>query len=150
MRSSLFLDVMHHRVIVTDVSGQTINGQAVQEEWTAWPLKMGPISCPETSVPNYQSTLCDIPEEWRSCVRSSVCILCNFACVINQYILNIQVFVWNVCVCNTHFMCHKPFLRNFFKLLCMGHQTLPSCEVGSVWGCHFIWQLLLVTSSWLT
>jgi hypothetical protein len=34
--------------------------------WTARPLKMGPIGCPETSVSNYQSTLCNIPEERRS------------------------------------------------------------------------------------
>ena len=34
--------------------------------WTAWPLKMGPIGCLETSVTNYQSTLRKIPEERRS------------------------------------------------------------------------------------
>jgi hypothetical protein len=34
--------------------------------WTSWPLKMGPISCPETSVNNYHSTLRNIPEERRS------------------------------------------------------------------------------------
>jgi hypothetical protein len=28
--------------------------------WTAWPTKMGPRSCPETSVINYKSTLRDI------------------------------------------------------------------------------------------
>ena len=36
---------------------------------TVWPLEMGPKICPETSVPNYQSTLRDITEEriyqWR-------------------------------------------------------------------------------------
>jgi hypothetical protein len=31
--------------------------------WNSWPLKMGPIGCPETSVQNYHSTLCNIPEE---------------------------------------------------------------------------------------
>ena len=36
--------------------GPILNGQA-------WPLKMGPISCPETSVDNYQHTLRTIPEE---------------------------------------------------------------------------------------
>ena len=60
---------------LTDVSGQPVGpifkGQAVQEEflhysWTAWPLKIGPISCAETSVPNYHSTLRKIPEERRS------------------------------------------------------------------------------------
>jgi hypothetical protein len=34
--------------------------------WTAWPLKMGPIGFPETSVTNYQYTLRNIPEERRS------------------------------------------------------------------------------------
>jgi len=28
--------------------------------WIAWPLKMGPITCAETSLTNYQSTLHDI------------------------------------------------------------------------------------------
>ena len=30
--------------------------------WTAWPLMMRPIGCPEISVTNYQSTLCSIPD----------------------------------------------------------------------------------------
>jgi hypothetical protein len=30
--------------------------------WTPWPVKMGPIGCPETSI-NYQHTLLNIPEE---------------------------------------------------------------------------------------
>jgi hypothetical protein len=34
--------------------------------WAYWPLKMGPIVCPETSVQNYYSTLRNIPEERRS------------------------------------------------------------------------------------
>ena len=34
--------------------------------WTALPLKMGPIRCPETSVPNYHSMLRKILEECRS------------------------------------------------------------------------------------
>jgi hypothetical protein len=29
-------------------------------------LKMGSVDCPETSVTNYQSTLCNIPKERRS------------------------------------------------------------------------------------
>ena len=33
---------------------------------TVWPWKMGPTGCPKTSVTNYQSTLCNIPEERRS------------------------------------------------------------------------------------
>jgi hypothetical protein len=30
------------------------------------PLKMGPTGCPETSVHNYQSIMCNIPEQRRS------------------------------------------------------------------------------------
>jgi hypothetical protein len=33
--------------------------------WTSWPLKMGPIVCPETSVRTYRSTLSNIPEAHR-------------------------------------------------------------------------------------
>jgi hypothetical protein len=34
-----------------------------KSSWTSWPLKMGPIRCPETSVNDYHSTLRNIPEE---------------------------------------------------------------------------------------
>jgi hypothetical protein len=34
--------------------------------WTTWSLKMGPICCLETSVKDYHSMLCNIPEEGRS------------------------------------------------------------------------------------
>jgi hypothetical protein len=34
--------------------------------WTACPLMMGPIGCPETSVRNYHSTLIKIPQERRT------------------------------------------------------------------------------------
>jgi hypothetical protein len=51
MRSSLIWDVTQRRVIFTDVSGKPIGpifkGKAVQEDW---PLKMGTIGYPETSV----------------------------------------------------------------------------------------------------
>jgi len=39
-----------------------VKGQAVK---SAWPVKMGPIGCPETSVFDYKSTLCNIREERR-------------------------------------------------------------------------------------
>jgi hypothetical protein len=47
-----------------------IEGQALHR--TAWPLKMGPTGCPETSVTNYQSALCNIPEERRPYEKSLV------------------------------------------------------------------------------
>jgi len=34
--------------------------------WIAHPFELGPIGCPETSVSNYKSTLCNLPEEQRS------------------------------------------------------------------------------------
>jgi hypothetical protein len=34
--------------------------------WTCWRLKMEPIGYPETSVQNYHSMLCNMPEERRS------------------------------------------------------------------------------------
>jgi hypothetical protein len=34
--------------------------------WIFWPLKMGRIGCPETSVMSYHNTLCNIREERRS------------------------------------------------------------------------------------
>jgi hypothetical protein len=42
--------------------------------WTAWPLKMEPIGCPETSVNKYRSTPRNIPEERRS--RSVILFHC--------------------------------------------------------------------------
>lgn len=47
----------------TDVSTKPTS-PAVQA-WNAWPLKMGPISCVETSVRTCHSTLRKIPEERR-------------------------------------------------------------------------------------
>jgi hypothetical protein len=51
-------------LLITDVSGQPIctifKGQAT------WTSKIRPIDWLETSVPNYQPTLCNIAEEWRA------------------------------------------------------------------------------------
>lgn len=48
----------------------TLKGQAVQITYPSFftlrPLKKGPIGCPEMSVSNYQSTLCDISEQQKS------------------------------------------------------------------------------------
>jgi len=50
--------------------------------WTAWPLKLERLGCPETLVTNYQSMLHNTPEEWRSkslqhFLQSSVQIHCS-------------------------------------------------------------------------
>ena len=43
--------------------------------WTAWPLKVGPIGCPETSVTSHQSTLLNIREQRRSHYKKTVGLL---------------------------------------------------------------------------
>jgi len=58
----LFWDVSQRRLGVTDVS------------WTAGPLKIGQIRCPETPVTNYQSTRRKIPEERRSQWYFNLCL----------------------------------------------------------------------------
>jgi hypothetical protein len=45
-------------LLVTNLSGQP---NVKQSSWTASPMKMGPIGCPETLVTIYKSTLCNIP-----------------------------------------------------------------------------------------
>ena len=55
----------------TDTSGRhigpIIKGQEVKKSpWISWPLEMGPLCCPETSVQKYHSTLRNVPEERRS------------------------------------------------------------------------------------
>jgi len=61
------------RSFLTDVSahyiGPIFKGWEIQEE--RWPLRMGPIRCPETSVGNYHSRLRNIPEERRSHLHRS-------------------------------------------------------------------------------
>ena len=43
--------------------------QSCTSSWTAWPLTIEPIGCPETSVTSYQYTLRNIQEKWRSYLR---------------------------------------------------------------------------------
>ena len=87
MRSALFWDITQRRALTfTDVSGQRISpvlkGQAYRPHpqgpisKTSWPLRMGSIYCPETSVKDCHSMLRNILEEGRfhkqSVVSSSV------------------------------------------------------------------------------
>jgi hypothetical protein len=55
MRSALFLDIMLRILVVTYRRFENIS----------WPLKKGPIGCPETWVRNYHSTLHNNPVERR-------------------------------------------------------------------------------------
>jgi hypothetical protein len=41
-------------------------GNCLPTFWDSWPVKMGPIRCPETSVDNYHTTPRNIQEECRS------------------------------------------------------------------------------------
>ena len=58
LRYSLFREVTHRRLVVTDVSGQHI-GPIFKD----CSLKKSSICCPETSVADYQSMLRNLPEE---------------------------------------------------------------------------------------
>jgi hypothetical protein len=65
MRSSLFLDVRQRRLVITDVSGQSI-GPTLD----FLTLKTRRIGCSETSVTMCQHTLRNITEEQRSHIFS--------------------------------------------------------------------------------
>ena len=73
LRSALFRDFTQRRVVIPCRRfGKTYRShlQGTRSprrisSWTYWPMKMGSISCPETSVRNYHFTLCKIPEEPR-------------------------------------------------------------------------------------
>jgi hypothetical protein len=60
--SSLFCDIAHRRLVVTDVSGQPIL------DCLTW--KMRPTDGTKKSATTYQSKLCNILEERRSHLRS--------------------------------------------------------------------------------
>jgi len=70
----------------TDVSGQPVGHIFKgQSSYIAWPLKMGPIRCFETSVRNYHSTLRKIPKERKSHLhrRWSLKSRIVYACVVS-------------------------------------------------------------------
>jgi len=54
LRFALFWDIAQHRVLI---QYRRFGNKSKKSSWTYWPLKMGPIGCPETSVGNYHSTL---------------------------------------------------------------------------------------------
>jgi len=78
-------------LLVTDLSGQP---NFKQSSWIAWPLKMGLIDCPETSVTNYQFAAHNIPEGWRyqiDCISEDMRITQNDS----QLSQNIEQF-WDI------------------------------------------------------
>jgi len=54
--------------------------------WTACPLKIGTIGCPETSVWNYDSTLHKITEERRSHTSLHKSLLGTLLCGMDSYL----------------------------------------------------------------
>jgi hypothetical protein len=71
LRSALFWVITQRRVVIIyrrlgERIGPIFKGQRVHSSWTSWPLEMGPIRCPETSVNYYHSTMPCTPEERRS------------------------------------------------------------------------------------
>ena len=65
---AVFWGIMLRRVVIVYRRFGTTYRSHIQgsTSWTSWPLKMGPIRRPETSVKDYHSTLRNIPEERRS------------------------------------------------------------------------------------
>ena len=80
-----------------------------KKNWASWPLMMGPTGCPKTSVHNYHSTLCNIPEECRyqtHCSTISLLVITNpptpfyFAKNTLQYFM---CFAMQLCLFTNHF-----------------------------------------------
>jgi hypothetical protein len=89
--SALFWDISKLRVaIIYRRFGTKYRSHLQGSRSPRRPLKMGSIRCPETSVKNYHSTLCNIPEERRShqggggSLKSRLQILCpdfSYSCL---------------------------------------------------------------------
>ena len=67
MISSFFWDITQQsRLLFTDILGKPVGpifkGHTVQS-WATGPLKMGSTGCPEVSVTNCQSAVCNVTEE---------------------------------------------------------------------------------------
>jgi len=60
LKSSLFSDVTQSKLV--DGNGH-LGTTFVPKTWIVWPLKMGPVCCPETSITNYHSTRCNNSDE---------------------------------------------------------------------------------------
>jgi hypothetical protein len=90
---------------------------------TSWPLKTGPIGCPETSVQNYHTTLRNTPEERRSHRHGSG--------TLKLRVFLLQKRVMSTCDSLIHnFLMHKP--------ITMWRTTLNNITMvnGSIWE-HF-------------
>jgi len=61
--------------------------------WISWPLKMGPISCPETSITKYQFTLRKVPEKRKSHVYPSLHMSVYRLSAYLQRLINVSVSI---------------------------------------------------------
>jgi hypothetical protein len=103
MTSALFWDIARRRVIIVYRRLRTtylshLHGWRIREAKDSWPLKMGPMQCPETSVNNYHTTPCNIPEE-RRCYSCCPHVYCGY--------LHVRCY---------HHLCRR-FLRSFNNCL---------------------------------
>jgi hypothetical protein len=70
-----------------------------KNSWTSWPLKMGPIRCPETSGKDYPSAQRYNPEECRShqhrggSLKSGIISLTKTVTLSFQWRLNFKIFL---------------------------------------------------------
>ena len=64
------LPICAHQHVVLSIRSpilrSSLHQNSTKNSWTFWPLMMGPICCPKSSVQNYHSTLRNIREERRS------------------------------------------------------------------------------------
>ena len=102
-RSALFWDILQLKMVIRHQHFRTTYWFHLQisrnlSSWISWPLKMGPIVCPETSVWNNHSMLCNNPEECRPCVHQ------RGSCKLFIYCRSTEMYTcwtrlgWNCCM----------------------------------------------------
>ena len=117
MKSSLFCDIMQHRLVVTSVSGQPFGHifkvQAVQGDCLTPEDQTNGLSW-NVRVTNYQYLLHNIAEEWRSDIKHN----CLGALVSLVMPVSVELWFWSSCWlhCVTGITRVIPF---FWQLLCM-------------------------------
>ena len=86
LRYSPFWYFMHSWLVVSNWCFRTTFQSHLQGSnvWIVWPLTTGLIGSPETSKTNFQSALCNIPEEWTShllCCRCTKSHIFGIVCI---------------------------------------------------------------------
>lgn len=138
MRSSIFWVVVQHSMMVRYWRCRTRHWSCLQRlSFTAWPLKVGQVCCPKTSVTNYQPMPINITEEQRPRVHCGASYWFYYLCEI-------------LAVCQddcTHILLMPPplFLCLHTQLKAMGYIKEANIEVGKTrykWGNVHIFHLL--------